>query len=95
MGQICNTNLVEIRVSRQASKERRPVKIKERKWIRMLLSVPGKVPNKVILENLKQSWIRGHQASFRKQIFTPTKLLLGTLRLTVEQSMECDLYPCA
>ena len=45
----------------------------------MLLSVPGKVLNRIMLERLKAAVdrkLRGHQAGFRKRDHVETKLLL-------------------
>ncbi|KAK2189686.1 hypothetical protein NP493_99g00005 [Ridgeia piscesae] len=55
----------------------------------MLLSVPGKVLNKVILERLKtgvDAKLRDHQAGFRKDRSCTDQI--ATLRIIVEQSME-------
>ena len=58
----------------------------------MLLSVPGKVLNRVILDRLKtgvDAKLRDHQAGFRKDRFCTDQI--ATLRIIVEQFMEWDL----
>ena len=60
------------------------------RWI-MLLSVPGKVLNRVILDRLKtgvDAKLRDHQAGFRKDRSCTDQI--ATLRIIVEQSMEWD-----
>ena len=55
----------------------------------MLLSVPGKVLNRVILDRLKtgvDAKLRDHQAGFRKDRSCTDQI--ATLRIIVEQSME-------
>ena len=55
----------------------------------MLLSVPGKVLNRVILDRLKtgvDAKLRDHQAGFRKNRSCTDQI--ATLRIIVEQSME-------
>ena len=57
----------------------------------MLLSVPGKVLNRVILDRLKtvmDAKLRDHQAGFRKDRSCTDQI--ATLRIIVEQSMEWD-----
>ena len=57
----------------------------------MLLSVPGKVLNRVILDRLKtgvDAKLRDHQAGFRKDKSCTDQI--ATLRIIVEQSMEWD-----
>ena len=57
----------------------------------MLLSVPGKILNRVVLNILKpivDARLRDHQASFRKDRSYTDQI--ATLRITVEQFMECD-----
>ena len=57
----------------------------------MLLSVPGKVLNRVILDRLKtgvDAKLRDHQAGFRKDRSCIDQI--ATLRIIVEQSMEWD-----
>ena len=57
----------------------------------MLLSVPGKVLNRVILDRLKtgvDAKLRDHQAGFRKDRSCIDQIT--TLRIIVEQSMEWD-----
>ncbi|KAK2164497.1 hypothetical protein NP493_1413g00067 [Ridgeia piscesae] len=57
----------------------------------MLLSVPGKVLNRVILDRLKtgvDAKVRDHQAGFRKDRSCTDQI--ATLRIIVEQSMEWD-----
>ena len=60
----------------------------------MLISVPGKVLNKVILDRLKtgvDAKLRDHQAGFRKNRSCTDQV--ATLRIIVEQSMEWDSSP--
>ncbi|KAK2179617.1 hypothetical protein NP493_480g03044 [Ridgeia piscesae] len=57
----------------------------------MLLSVPGKVLNRVILDRLKtvvDAKLRDHQAGFRKDRSCTDQI--ATLRIIVEQSMEWE-----
>ena len=57
----------------------------------MLLSVPGKVLNRVILDRLKtgvDAKLRDHQAGFRKDLSCTDQI--ATQRIIVEQSMEWD-----
>ena len=57
----------------------------------MLLSVPGKVLNRIILERLKNevdNILRDHQAGFRQDRGCIDQI--ATLRIIVEQSMEFD-----
>ena len=57
----------------------------------MLLSVPGKVLNRVILDRLKtvvDAKLRDHHAGFRKDRSCTDQI--ATLRIIVEQSMEWD-----
>ena len=57
----------------------------------MLLSVPGKVLNRVILDRLKtgvDAKLRDHQAGFRKD--RPCTDQIATLRIIVEKFMEWD-----
>ena len=57
----------------------------------MLLSVPGKVLNRIILDRLKtgvDAKLRDHQAGFRKDRSCTDQI--ATLRIIVEQSMEWD-----
>ena len=57
----------------------------------MLLSVPGKVLNRVILDRLKtgvDAKLRDHQAGFRKDRSCTDQI--ATLRIIVEQSIEWD-----
>ena len=57
----------------------------------MLLSVPGKVLNIIILEILKNevdNTLRDHQAGFRQDICSIDQI--ATLRIIVEHSMEFD-----
>ena len=57
----------------------------------MLLSLPGKVINRVILDRLEtgvNAKLRDHQAGFRKGRSCTDKI--STLRIIVEQSMEWD-----
>ena len=57
----------------------------------MLLSVPGKVLNRIILERLKNevdNILRDHQAGFRQDRGYIDQI--DTLRIIVEQSMEFD-----
>ena len=57
----------------------------------MLLSVPGKVVNRVILDRLKigvDAKLRDHQAGFHKDKLCIDQIT--TLRIIVEQSMEWD-----
>ena len=62
-----------------------------------LLSVPGKVFNRVILERLKEEVdkeLRDHQAGFRKERSCTDQI--ATLRIIIEQSIEWNssLYVC-
>ena len=57
----------------------------------MLLSVPGKVLNRVIFDRLKtgvDAKLRDHQAAFRKDRSCTAQI--ATPRIIVEQSMEWD-----
>ena len=57
----------------------------------MLLSVPGKVLNRIILDRLKtgvDAKLRDHQAGFQKDRSCTDQI--ATLRIIVEQSMEWD-----
>ncbi|KAK2175485.1 hypothetical protein NP493_728g00008 [Ridgeia piscesae] len=57
----------------------------------MLLSIPGKVLNRVILDRLKtgvDAKLRDHQAGFRKDRSCTDQI--ATLRIIVEQSIEWD-----
>ena len=61
----------------------------------MLLSVPGKVLNKVILDRLKtvvDARHRNHQVRFRKERSCTDQI--ATLRIIVEQSIEWDSSLC-
>ena len=60
----------------------------------MLLSVPGKVLKRVILDRLKtgvDAKLSDHQAGFRKDRSCTDQI--ATLRIIVEQSMEWDSSP--
>ena len=61
----------------------------------MLLSVPGKVLNRVVLDRLKtrvDAKLRDHQVGVRKDISCTDQIAI--LRIIVEQSMEWDSSLC-
>ena len=61
----------------------------------MLLSAPGKVLNRILLERMKapvDQYLRKNQAGFRNDRSCPDQI--ATLRIIIEQSLKwkCSLY---
>ena len=88
MGQRRNTDGMERRVP----KKRDLQECKNYRGI-ILLSVPGKILNRIILDRLKtvlDARLRDNQADFRKDKLCTDQI--ATLRTIVEQSMEWDSF---
>ena len=78
--------MVEIRIPYQDSIERRPTRMQELQRNNMLVSVTGKVLNRIILERLKNEVddvLRDHQAGFRQDRGCRPIDQISTLRIVV------------